>query len=408
MTRAIHKLTTKQIAAFGKRRGLFSDGGCLYIRSDGENRLSWQFIFKSPTTGTQRAMGLGSAAPGGRPLGEARDLAAAARALLRAGRDPIEERENERKLSKPKAVKTFGACADLYVETHAGSWRNRKHESQWRYSLTTHCAAIRETPVDAIDTEAVLSVLRPIWDLYPETATRVRSRIELVLDAARTQGLRTGENAARWKGHLQHLLARPKKLVRGHLASMPYNDVPKLMTRLSADTSILAKLLRLTILCASRSGEMRNLRWSEVDLEKRLIVIPPARMKGHKEHRIPLTDAALEILRERLPFKGDGDLVFPSRRKAFSDMAAPKLLRRLGHADITLHGFRSSFRMWAAEQTSTPHEVIEMALAHNTLSAVERAYQRSDLADRRRALMDAWARHCAGGSNVVQLATSAA
>jgi len=429
MTRQLHRLNARQVAAFngvkwkgGKRKGkkvrkpgdiiggLLADGGNLYLRCDARERKSWQFIFKSPTTGKQRAMGLGSAGTGGRPLVEARALAAAARDLLRAGKDPIDEREaDERRAQQTKRAQTFGQCADAYVESHKNSWRNEKHRAQWKHSLTTHCVTMRDLPVDEVDTEAVLKVLRPIWEAMPETATRLRGRIELVLDAARTQGLRSGENPAAWRGHLRHLLSKPKKLIRGHLASMPYADVPTFIERLEADTSILAKMLRFIILTASRSGEVRGLRWSEVDVEKRMAIVPGVRMKGGKEHRQPLSDSAIEVLKEMAVLRTPGcDLVFPSfRGRPFTNGATPRLLNRYGNGDLTTHGFRSSFRTWAAEQTSSPHEVIEMALAHNTLSAVERAYQRSDLAERRRALMDAWARHCAGGSNVVQLAASA-
>ena len=256
-----------------------------------------------------------------------------------------------------------------------------------------------------ISTNDVLEVLKPIWQDKPETASRLRGRIEKVLDAAKVKGLRSGENPARWRGHLDHLLPKPKKLARGHHPALPFDDVPAFLADLRTRTSVAARALEFTILTAARSGETLGVRWDEIDLEKKLWAVPKARMKGHREHRVPLSGPALAILRSLEPLR-TSDFVFPGQRrgKPLSNMAMEMLLRRMKRDMISVHGFRSSFRDWASERTPTPHEVCEMALAHVISNKAEAAYRRGDLFEKRRALMDAWAAFCDGvAAEVAQL-----
>jgi integrase len=291
-----------------------------------------------------------------------------------------------------RIIPTFGECADAFIETHRKSWRNDKHVAQWTMTLTTYCAQIRSLQVDKVDTEAVLKVLQPIWDRLPETANRLRGRIENVLDAAAVRSFRTGENPARWRGHLQNLLAKPKVLTRGHHAALAYEKLPDFVAQLRARHSVAAQALEFAILTACRSGEVLNARWEEIDLGKALWVIPAVSMKAGKEHRVPLSARAVAIL-EGLQETRTGDFVFPGARggKPLSGAAMTRELRRMKADDITVHGFRSTFRDWASETTSFPHEVCEQALAHAIGNKTEAAYRRGDLFEKRRKLMEAWA-----------------
>jgi integrase len=351
--------------------------------------------------GKQREAGLGSAGKGGVSLKAARDKAAEGRALLKAGVDPIAE------WSKPdgEEVPTFGKAADDFLEAHAGGWRNDKHTAQWVMTLTRYCEPIRNTPVDAIDTEAVLSVLKPLWTRAPETASRLRGRIETVLDAAKARGHinRNEANPARWRGHLDKLLPKRAKLTRGHHAAMPYADIPAFVASLRERPAIGARALEFCILTATRSGEARAACWDEIDFDGKVWTIPAARTKAAREHRIPLSDRALALLRE-MEAARTGDYVFPGRRpgRPLSGMAFEMLLRRI-NSPYTAHGFRSSFRDWAGNETHFPRELAEHALAHAVGDMSERAYRRSDALMRRRELMDAWAWYCDGdaGENVL-------
>jgi integrase len=346
--------------------------------------------------GRQREMGLGSASRAGVSLARARELATAARTTLAAGGDPLKTRKAER------AVPTFGECADAYVEAHRASWRNEKHVAQWKMTLTTYCAPIRCMPVSEVDTEAVLKVLKPIWDLLPETASRLRGRIEKVFDAAAVRGFRTGENPARWRGHLQSLLSRPKVLIRGHHAALHYEKLPKFVAQLRVRSAIAARALEFTILTACRSNEVLSARWEEIDLSKAIWAIPAHRMKAGKEHRVPLSEQAVAIL-AALEETRISDFVFPgnAHAKPLSGMAMAMQLRRMKVTDITVHGFRSTFRDWASETTSFPHEVCEQALAHTIGNKTEAAYRRGDLFEKRRQLMADWANYCERVSNVI-------
>jgi integrase len=343
--------------------------------------------------GKQREMGLGSATRAGTSLAKARELAAEARTALAAGLDPLEARKAVRLASR--TVPTFGECSDAYVESHRKSWRTNKHVVQWTMTLTTYCAQIRSTPVNEVDTEGVLKVLQPLWERVPETAKRLRGRIEKVLDAAAVRSFRTGENPARWRGHLQNLLSKPKMLTRGHHAALPYEKLPDFVAQLRVRQSLAAKALEFAILTACRSGEVRGARWEEFDLDKAVWVIPGKRMKAGKEHRVPLSDRAATILMALKEMR-TGDFVFPgtARGKPLSEMAMAMQLRRMKADDITVHGFRSTFRDWASETTSFPHEVCEQTLAHAIGNKTEAAYRRGDLFDKRRKLMDAWAAYC--------------
>ena len=413
MTRQVKRLTPRGVAAIDKP-GRHADGDGLYLIVDKPGRTKadelspgakrWAFLFRwkddplAAGAGRLREMGLGSASAV--PLAKARDKAAEARAKVAAGVDPI-------KSTQPQlATPTFGAVADELVASLSASWRNEKHRAQWSMALTSYAAPLRPKPIDAITTEDVLAVLAPVWTEKPETASRLRGRIERVLDAGKARGLRTGENPARWRGNLDHLLPRRHKLTRGHHAALPYDQVPTFVADLHERQALAALALEFLILTAGRSGEVRGALWSEIDLEAKLWTIPADRMKGGREHRVPLCDRATEILEQAGQLRVS-DNVFPGDRRdqPLSSMAFEMLLRRM-KVDVTAHGFRSSFRDWAGEATAFPREVAEAALAHQVGNAVELAYRRGDALAKRRELMTAWGRFCepVRGGNVVALA----
>jgi len=390
MARSINKLSARKVETL-EAPGRHSDGGNLYLSISANGGRRWVFIYRF--SDKQREMGLGSASRAGTSLARARESAAEARTALAAGLDPLEVRKT--RMQAERTVPSFGEFADAYIETHRKSWRNDKHVAQWIMTLTTYCAPIRTLPVDEVDTEAVVKVLQPIWDQLPETAKRLRGRIENVLDAAAVRGFRAGENPARWRGHLQNLLAKPKVLTRGHHAALPYDKLPDFLMQLRVRHSLAARALEFTILTACRSGEVRSARWEEIDLDKKIWVIPAARMKAGREHRVPLSARAVAIL-TALNETRTGEFVFPGAAggKPLSGMAMAMQLRRMKADDITVHGFRSTFRDWASEKTSFPHEVCEQALAHAIGNKTEAAYRRGDLFEKRRTLMDAWAKYC--------------
>jgi integrase len=394
MARAINKLSARTAETLSKP-GRHSDGGGLYLSISGEGRRRWVFLFR--WRGKLREAGLGSASKGGVSLKAARDKAAEGRALVKAGVDPIAD------WIKPDAAEcpTFGKVADAFLEARAGEWRNEKHRAQWAMTLTRYCEPIRNMPVEAIDTEAVLSVLQPLWTRAPETASRLRGRIETILDAAKARGHvgRNEANPARWRGHLDKLLPKRAKLTRGHHAAMPYAEVPAFIAELRQRPATAARALEFCILTATRSGEALAARWNEIDVDAKIWTVPPARTKAAREHRIPLSDRAVAILQELAAAK-TGDYVFPGQgaNRPLSGMAFEMLLRRIG-SPYTAHGFRSSFRDWAGNETHFPRELAEHALAHVIGDKAEQAYRRSDALARRRELMDAWARHCEGGAD---------
>jgi integrase len=322
-------------------------------------------------------------------LARARELAGQARARLAEGVNPKDART-------PSEGASFGKCADRLIEAMRPSWRNGKHAAQWEMTLRDYAAPLRRLPVDKIITDDVLSVLKPLWNDKPETGSRLRGRIERVLDAAKAQGLRSGENPARWRGHLDQLLPKRQLLTRGHHAAMNYAELPAFMTNLQARQATAAQALEFAILTAARSGEVLGARWEEFDLDHAVWTVPAARMKAGREHRVPLSRQALKIAKAMHEARS-GDFVFPGQRpgKPLSFMALGMLLRRMKIENATVHGFRSAFRDWAAECTHFANEVCEAALAHVIENKAEAAYRRGDLFDKRRKLMDAWATYCA-------------
>ncbi len=394
MTRTIHRLGTVKINAL-KTPGYYGDGGGLYLRVRPGGSKSW--VFRFTVAGRKRDGGLGRYPT--ITLAKARELAEECRRLVACGVDPVEQRREEREVVAARAAKAmmFEACAKAYIEAHEAGWKSDKHHRQWRASLGTYVfPIIGVAPVDAIDTTMVLTVLTPIWNSKPETASRVRGRIELVLDWAKARGYRDGENPARWRGHLQHMLAPKKKLRQvEHLAALPYDEIGELMAELRERTSIAARALEFLILTAARTNEALGATWDEIDLHTKKWTIPAQRMKGGREHRVPLCPRAVHIVKEMAEIRLN-EYVFPGIKpgRGLSHMTMLMMLRRMGYADCTIHGFRSTFRDWAAECTTVPREIAEAALAHVTGSAVERAYRRGDALEKRRVLMEQWAVHC--------------
>lgn len=376
--------------------GKYSDGGNLYLIVSETGARKW--VLRFTWRGRAKEMGLGSASSV--PLADAREKAADARRKIGRGLNPIEERKRD------GGIPSFGDMADDVREALSAGFRNEKHKAQWKSTLETYAAPLRRKPVDTITTDDVLAVLKPIWTTKAETASRVRGRIEKVLDAAKAKGFREGENPARWRGHLDHLLPKQSKLARGHHSAMPYENVPAFFADLRKREATAALALELCILTAARSGEILGMRWTEVDLEKKVWTVPPHRMKAGREHRVPLSARAITILRQ-LRKLGTGDFVFPgqARNKPLSNMAMEMVLRRMELDDVTVHGFRSSFRDWAGNVSSFPRELIETALAHVIGDKAEQAYRRGDALEKRRKLMDAWASYCEPrkSGNVVQI-----
>jgi integrase len=386
------KLTAKFVES--ARPGMHGDGGGLYLQvGKGDAAKSWVFRYK--LAGKQRYMGLGSAIVV--PLKKARELADAAR-LARAGHvDPINEREAKRAADRIEAAKvvTFGEYADRYISSHQAAWKNPVHRQQWRNTINQYAKPVLgPISLSEIDTAAVMRVLQPIWLTVPETASRVRGRIESILDVAKVEGLRNGENPARWRGHISHLLPQKGKVkpVKHH-AAVPYAELPAFMAELRQRPSLSARALEFLILTATRASEACEARWEEIDLAKALWTIPASRMKGGKEHRVPLVGRSLAILEAYSDVQRRG-LVFPSYNGKPLSIAAPGKLLGLMGRDETTHGFRSSFKDWAAETTNYPDWVSEKALAHTIGDETKRAYQRGDLLEKRRELMAAWDAYC--------------
>lgn len=390
MAREIGKLTAVAVRA-QKNPGLYNDGGGLYLQVTERGAKTW--IFRFMLMGRRRDMGLGALHT--ISLAEAREEARRCRQLVREGIDPIDKRKSERLAARAAALPamTFKQCAEAYIRAHEASWKNDKHTAQWTSTLTAYVyPMIGNLLVNAVDTGLVMKVLDPIWVAKTETASRVRGRIEVILDWATVRKYREGENPARWKGNLDKLLpARNKVQKPEHHSALPYDQISGYMKDLRGQDGVAARALEFAILTAARTGEVLAASWTEFDLEKRLWTIPAERMKAGREHRVPLSDAALAVLR-RMQELGEQAYVFPGARKnrPLSTMALLMVLRRMKRTDLTAHGFRSTFRDWAAEQTNFPSEVAEMALAHAVGSKVEAAYRRGDLFEKRQAIMDAW------------------
>lgn len=337
-------------------------------------------------------------------LAQARDIAAIYRLKVRAGIDPLSEREQQAEASRLAQAQvaaervTFRAAAESYLASRASTWRNAKHRQQWHNTLNTYVfPSLGELPVADIGTAEVLSVLEPIWKSKAETANRIRGRMEAIIDAARARGYFSGENPARWRGHLDKILPARQRLSRGHHAALPYDLVPEFLEQLRARKAVAAMALEFAVLTAARTGEVLGATWEEIDFEKRMWVVPADRMKAGREHRVPLSSRAIELLTETN--KLESPFLFPGQRGGkLSGMAMAMLLRRMGHV-VTVHGFRSTFRDWASEMTAFPHEVCEMALAHTIANKAEAAYRRGDVFDKRRMLMDEWAQFCSSADN---------
>jgi integrase len=398
----------------GTKRGRYGDGAGLYLLVRSKESKYWLFRYRRGSK--LKEMGLGPAR--GRTavmLSAARAKARELHEAVRDGRDPLEERRAAKDQADADAAKaktagmTFAQVADLYVAAHGAGWRSPKHRKQWRVSLDQHVMpALGDLPVSSIDTGMLIQILEPLWRTKTETAARLRARIEAVLDYAKVRTWRDGENPARWRGHLDQLLPKRSKVRRvQHHAALPWREVGGFVQRLRCNFSVQSLCLQFLILTAARSSEARGARWSEVDINHAVWVIPANRMKGGREHRVPLSEPALDVLRKMAEFGSEG-FVFPGLNTAssLSPMTLARLIDATGGAGATVHGFRSCFRDWAGEATNYPREVAEAALAHALEDKTEAAYQRGDLLERRRRLMADWATFCdrpmvAGG--VVQL-----
>ncbi|MCD1644520.1 tyrosine-type recombinase/integrase [Aurantimonas coralicida] len=388
MAKTSNKLSARAVATISKP-GRHSDGDGLYLVVGPGSSRRWLFMFR--WQGKLKEMGLGGVSSV--TLAKARERAAEARLVLSEGRNPIEERRKGR--AKRETAATFGTFADELVKDISHGFRNTKHIAQWSMTLTNYAAPLRDMPLQDITTDDILNVLKPIWQTKNETASRLRGRIEQVLDAAKAKGLRSGENPARWRGHLEMLLPKRQKLQRGHHAAMPYQDIPKFIASLHCREAAAALALEFTILTAARSGEALGALWSEIDQGAKMWTIPADRMKAGRQHRVPLSPRALEILKKMEQAKVSG-YIFPGQKaeRPLSNMAMSMMLRRMNLAHFTVHGFRSAFRDWAGETTDFPREIAELSLAHSVGDATERAYSRGDALEKRRALMDAWASYC--------------
>lgn len=393
VSRKPNQLSAKEVSDFAKRaqRGRLADGGGLYLQCSQFGSTAW--VFEYTRNGKTRSLGLG-----GYPLvslAAARQAATAYREMLYRV-PPVDPYEFKMAHARERADRlTFDQCAEKYIAAHKAGWRNAKHAEQWTNTLTTYASPVfGSLPVADIDTALVMRVLSPIWTEKTETATRLRGRIENVLGWATVQGFRTGDNPARWRGHLDKLLPKRSRVapVRHHMA-LHHADMPAFVVELRKREGMAAKALEFVILTAARVSEAVNAEWSEIDLEARMWTVPGARMKAGREHVVPLSDAAVALL-AALPRQSG--YVFPGWKagKPLTGAACLHLLDDMGHAELTVHGFRSTFRTWAAEATNFPRELAEAALAHVIKDKTEAAYQRGAMLERRRKLMDAWATYC--------------
>jgi integrase len=379
------KLTARKVQT--AKPGKYSDGGNLYLIVADTGTRKW--VLRFTWRGRAKEMGLGSATSV--PLADAREKAAEARLKIARGLNPIDERKGD------CSIPTFGQMADEVVKALSPGFRNDKHKAQWTSTLGTYAAPLRAKAVDAIGTDDVLSVLKPIWTDKTETAKRLRGRIEKVLDTAKAKGFRGGENPAQWRGNLDHLLPRPSKLTRRHHLAMPYEDVAVFISNLRQQQGVAPLALEFLVLTAARTGEVLGLRWPEIDFSRAVWTVPAARIKAGREHRVPLSGRVIAILRGLADSK-QGEFAFAGQRpnKPLSSKSMETVLRRMHITDATVHGFRSAFRDWAGNETTFPREIIETALAHIVGDKAEQAYRRSDALERRRNLMEAWASYCEG------------
>jgi integrase len=405
--RGLGKLTVKGLEKLTEP-GRYGDGAGLWLqirkpdagRKEGRAEAGRSWLFRYARLGRQRQMGLGPYPDVG--LAEARDRATQARRLLRLGSDPIGAKQaRAAEAAVQAATMTFKAVAELYLTAHEGTWRNAKHRYQWRQTLESYVYPVMGgIPVAAVEIGAVMKVIEPLWTTKPETAARVRGRVETIIDYATARGWRTGENPARWRGHVENLLpARSKVAAVVHHAALPWAEMGAFMAALVQQGGTAALALRFTILTAARTTEAIEARWQEIDMDHATWTVPGQRMKAGREHRVPLSDAAIDVLHTLLPGRSatGGGFVFSGQRPGtpLSNMAMTALLRRMGRGAITVHGFRSTFRQWAGDNPLVAREVAEAALAHALKDKTEAAYARGDLFDRRRVLMEKWAEFCA-------------
>ncbi len=380
-----------------KESGLWAVGGVagLYLHVNDRGARSW--ILRVVVGDKRRDMGLGGYPDIG--VADARQKAREARLKIEQGVDPILLRKQAKSelMALQATDKTFEQAAGEYIKIHAESWSNDKHRKQWERTLTAYAfPVVGKLSLRHIRQEHILKILEPIWTTKTETATRVRGRIESILDWAKVKGLRSGENPAAWKGHLDHMLPAPTRLKNvEHLAAVPVRDMPGFMVKLREAAGTAAQALEFLILTAARSGEVRGITWQEVSLEDALWVVPAERMKMKKEHRVPLSDRALSILKSQ-PRIDENPLVFPALRGSqMSDATMSAVLKRMG-IDATVHGFRSSFRDWCGDYTNYPRDLAEQCLAHGADDPVEAAYRRGDALERRREIMNEWSKFVAG------------
>lgn len=400
----VRKQNVLEATSFLKKNkpGYYADGGGLYLQVSPTGSKSW--VFRFTLNGRAREMGLGAVARGN-ALAAARDSAAECRRLLRQGKDPIEERKAHRAAARLEAAKTltFRECAQAYIASHRAGWKNAKHADQWASTLETYAyPKLGDVPVAGVDTGLVMSVLDPIWSAKAETANRLRGRMELILAWATVREYRAGENPARWRGHLDKLLPpRAKVATVAHHPALPHAQIGAFVAAVRAENGTAARALEFAILTATRTSEVTGATIAEFDREAAVWTIPAARMKARKEHRVPLSPRAMEILKAAIGTRKEG-YVFPGKQQSrpLSNMAMLALLKRMERQDITVHGFRSTFRDWAGETTAYPREVIEHALAHQLKDKAEAAYARGTLFDKRRRLMDEWATYCAASPAV--------
>ncbi len=407
MARGINKLSPAKVQKVATA-GMYGDGGGLWLNVGPTGGKSW--IYRFMLDGKAREMGLGALHT--ISLAEARERALACRKQLLDGIDPLDARDARKKARKAEAAKavTFKACAAKYIAANKAGWRNDKHAAQWDATLAAYVyPVIGDLSVAAVDTGHVTRILEPIWATKAETAARVRGRIEAVLSYATTHNWRAGENPARWRGHLENVLPKRSRVTQvAHHAALPWQEIAGFAKSLEVENGAAALALRFTILTAGRTGEVIGATWAEIDLHHAVWTVPGSRMKAGREHRVPLSEGALAVLREAAKLgQGADHYVFAGGRagKPLSNMAMLVLLRRMGRGDLTAHGFRSTFRDWAAE-TGQPNDIAEAALAHAVGSKVQAAYQRGDLLDRRRKLMAAWNVFCtrpASNANVVEM-----
>ncbi len=398
MAKRINKLTALQVKQ-QKKQGWYPDGDGLYLQVSPSGTKSWVYRYEKDRK--ERRCGLGAYPT--ISLDDARNSASECRKLRTKGIDPLEHKRQEELKKKRDQAKTitFKECAIAYIDSHKAGWKNAKHQTQWTNTLTTYAYPVMgKLSVQDIDTGLVMKVLEPIWHTKTETATRVRSRIENVLDWAKVRKYRTGENPALWRGHLDKLLPKRSKVQKvKHFAAMSYLELPDYYQKLRQEKNIAAKALTFLILTATRSNEAREAKWSEISLDTGIWVIPDERMKAGREHRVPLTPEALTLLEEMKDYRvtKEDDRVFAGlKEKSISDAALLKQLKQ-DHSKLTVHGFRSTFRDWCAEMTNYPSGLAESVLAHTIKDATQAAYERGDKFEKRRKLMDAWSTYCKDG-----------